>query len=364
MKILQVTPYYPPHAGGIEFYVEALSQEFVAKGHEVTIATMSYQRGLPRSEERDGIHIVRFPRMGTEAYGFPVGLGAYLLRNARRFDIIHAHNYHALPFLVTVSVCGAQAIVNPHFHGRGHTFFANLMHLVYQPVAALLLRRARAVICNSPSEAQLVTEKLGVKAERITIIPNIVITARGRVHVTPPEPRDNDRCLLLSVGRLEAHKRIDRAIQALCDLPDHFHLAIIGDGKERANLEQMAADLGLAGRVQFLGYVTDQELHQWYDRSNLVVTFSEFESFGRVLVEALQHQRQVLCSPIPAFRDLANQFPEMITVVETGADAPAIADHIQAINLQARSARVDLEKFSPQQVAGNIMHVYVAASTD
>ncbi len=361
MRILQVTPYYPPHAGGVEFYVEALSQEFVAMGHEVTIATMPDEHGLPRSEEKDGVHILRFPRIGTEAYGFPVGLGAYLLKNARRFDIIHAHNYHALPFLVTVSVCGSQVIVNPHFHGHGHTRLANLMHLVYQPGAAFLLRRARAVICNSPSEAQLVIEKLGVKPDHITLIPNIVA---GITSTPPPSKPENGPYLLLSVGRLETHKRIDLALRTLCHLPDHFHLAIIGAGKERTNLEQMVADLGLTARVQFLGYVTDQELHQWYDRSNLVVTFSEFESFGRVLIEALQHQRQVLCSSIPAFRDLADQFPEVIALVETDADDADIARYIQQMSAMPQPARVNLERFEAHHVAAEVMRVYRQTSTD
>jgi glycosyltransferase involved in cell wall biosynthesis len=359
MRILQVTPYYPPHVGGIEYYVEALSREFTAMGHDVTVATMSDGSGLPRLEDRDGVHIVRFPRLGTDAYGFPVGLGLYLLKNAGQYDIIHAHNYHALPFLVTAGVCGSRVIVNPYFHGGGHSRLANLMHRVYQPAAAPLMRRARAVICNSTSEAQLVVEKLRVKPERVTFIPNIVT---GSTPARPARSSPDGLYRLLSVGRLEAHKRIDRALKVLHHLPASFHLAIIGTGTEQASLDHLVTELDLTGRVQFLGHVSDAELHQWYGQSNLVVTFSEAESFGRVLVESLQHGCRVVCSPIPAFRDLAEQFPEMITTVTAEAGDQAIASLIQTISTAARPEPADLGQFSAPHVAGQVLRIYSQAS--
>lgn len=360
MKILQITPYYPPRTGGVENYVEALSKALTTLGHNVTIATMSHESGLPQSEVMDGIRIRRFAKVGPLAYGFPVGLGVYLLKNIKQFDVVHAHNYHALPFLVATTIRGSEVVVTPHFHGRGHTPLANLMHVVYQPLAAHMLRRAKAVICNSTGEANLVIEKLRVLPDRITIIPNIVASVASKAIPSQPE---NSKYLLLSVGRLNTYKRTDQAIKALCHLPDRFHLAIIGTGAEKIYLESLVANLGLTERVNFLGYVTDAELSQWYDRSNLVVNFSEAESFGRVLIEALQHQRRVVCSPIPAFRDLAAQYPDAITTVEADADDQTIASLIQTISSNSQPVKVNLEQYNARHVATQVMRIYMQNSS-
>ena len=59
MRILQVSPFFSPHAGGVESHVRSLSGEMVRQGHEVTVLTSRFDRSLPVREELDGFTVIR-----------------------------------------------------------------------------------------------------------------------------------------------------------------------------------------------------------------------------------------------------------------------------------------------------------------
>ena len=92
MKILQVSPYYPPNIGGIQFVVEALSKSLVKTGHEVTV----YTSNVPRSrthENAGGAEIIRFYcPLRTLNNPFLPGLLPKMLFGDR-FDVVHVHGY-------------------------------------------------------------------------------------------------------------------------------------------------------------------------------------------------------------------------------------------------------------------------------
>jgi len=91
-----------------------------------------------------------------------------------------------------------------------------------------------------------------------------------------------DREYFLYVGRLVSSKHVDLVIKAANNL--RVPLKVVGDGLERASLEQMAG-----GTVEFLGNVSDEELGEIYSGARAVVFASEEEDFGIVPVEAMGH---------------------------------------------------------------------------
>ena len=124
-----------------------------------------------------------------------------------------------------------------------------------------------------------------------------------------------DNSYLLSVGRLEAYKRVDRIIAALPHFPKDYTLALIGLGPQCVRLERLAECLNVRDRVQFLGRICDEELRDWYLRARIVVSLSEGESFGLVVRESLASGCQVVCNNIPAFRDFSVEFPHAVSPV-------------------------------------------------
>jgi glycosyltransferase involved in cell wall biosynthesis len=89
--------------------------------------------------------------------------------------------------------------------------------------------------------------------------------------------------LLLAMGRLHENKAFDVLLRALAELPETW-LWIAGEGPEAANLSKLAAELGVADRVRFLGWRDDSDaLMQACD---IFVCPSRQEPLGNIVLEA------------------------------------------------------------------------------
>jgi len=170
------------------------------------------------------------------------------------------------------------------YHGRS-AFGTGWLGWSAYPLASLLTRYAARTICVSEDLARhLVTDWRGAR-NRIVRIYNPVATDR-----TKPAP--NAKVLaarpptVIAVGRLCAPKDFATLITAMALLPrPDARLAIYGEGPDRPALEQLAERLGMAGRIDWCGYVCDP----WdaYASARCFVLSSQNESFGNVVVEAL-----------------------------------------------------------------------------
>ena len=99
---------------------------------------------------------------------------------------------------------------------------------------------------------------------------------------------------VLSVGRIESVKRVDLIVNAMAACDPRIRLIIAGDGTQRANVERLAEERGVTGRVTFLGSVADDDLVELY-RSALAVIYPPFdEDFGYVTLEAFLARKPVV----------------------------------------------------------------------
>lgn len=102
------------------------------------------------------------------------------------------------------------------------------------------------------------------------------------------------RIKLLVVSRLEREKNVALAIRSFADsAPQDSCLIIAGDGSERQDLEQLANDLDMKGRVFFLGR---QDPSGLYLIADLVLVPSDYEGYGLVIIEALAAGKPVLAT--------------------------------------------------------------------
>jgi glycosyltransferase involved in cell wall biosynthesis len=99
---------------------------------------------------------------------------------------------------------------------------------------------------------------------------------------------------LLSVGRLEANKRVDLIVAALAHVDRRVRLVIVGEGPLRAQLEAAATAAGVADRVVFTGGIDDGHLVRLYAGA-LAVVFPPFdEDYGYVTLEAFLSRKPVV----------------------------------------------------------------------
>lgn len=334
-----VTPLYEPAVGGVERYVGHLARGLRARGIPVEIVTTDPGTTTPSAEIRDGIPVRRFPTVLGDRLVHPAPrLTRWLAHHAHEYRVIHGHNLHTLlPAMGALAARRADVpfVLTGHWHGGGHTPARQLLHVPYRPLAGWVAHQAAAVVANSPSEAAQLTADFG--ALPVTVI------AEG---VEPPGRSSNEigsvelpawtGRTILSVGRLEAYKGVQRLPAALARLPGH-RLVVIGDGPDRDAIGEAAARAGVMDRVVLRGRVSDAELVAWYRSADVLVSLSRHESFGLTVLEAAAAGLPVAASDIGAHQDSSAMLPiGRVTLVPMDGDAAAIATGIGAAIAEGR----------------------------
>ncbi len=234
---------------------------------------------------------------------FVVAQGLAARRLARDHDVVHAH--WLLPQgLVAVTVTGRPVLATAHggdLFGLRSVFAGRLRHWVLRRVDRLTVvsQALRDVLCAEGFDtARTVVAPMGVDL-RDSFVPAGEREQQG-------QPR------LLFVGRLVAKKGVATLLRALPQILEHVpgaSLEVVGDGPERDALCTLAAELGVAEAVDFVGALPQARLPDRFRAATVVVFPSEVaadgdrEGFGLVAVEALGCGCAVVASDLPAMRE-------------------------------------------------------------
>lgn len=358
VRVSLVSPGFPPQVGGVEVVVGHLADELRRNGSQVSVYAQRPRReSFPASRD----YPVRRFAVWTGSRQFPVapGLVRALWRDRRRFDVIHAHSFHAVPAMMAATVPKVPLIFTPHFHAVGHTNLASALHRVYDPLAALLFRRAEKVTCVSVAESELLLRRYPFVGSRLAIIPLGVDTQALR----EAEPFRTDRPVVLIAGRLEPYKRVDTAIRAFAAMRNDAQLVVCGTGSHRPALELLVQSLGIATRVCFRGQVSDAELRRWQRTATSTLSLSGMEAFGLVLLEAAVAGSRVVASDIPAHAELAHRLERVgagmaVMTPDVANVAAALDNHVE----MGRMAAVPDPRFSWSAMARQFEAMYRSVS--
>jgi glycosyltransferase involved in cell wall biosynthesis len=167
-------------------------------------------------------------------------------------------------------------------------------------------RRCDALVVNTP-DLQAHCLAGGWPRDRVHVITNFV-----EPQAAAPFPRAEldtpaGAPLLFAMGRLHPNKAFDTLLRALAFLPEAY-LWLAGEGPERATLERLAADLGLAPRLRFLGW--QWEPWPYLAAADVFVVPSRHEPLGNVVLEGWTMGRPLVAA--------ASQGPSWL--IEDGKD--------------------------------------------
>lgn len=159
----------------------------------------------------------------------------------------------------------------------------------------------------------------GIPAERILPINNFAetesdVAALSRASLDTPD----DVPVLVSLGRLHSSKAYDILLAALKDLPG-VYAWIAGEGPDRAALEKMAKDFGVADRVKFLGWRTDRAA--LLRAADICVFASRVEPFGTVFAQAWAEKTPVIVSDADGPRQFCRDGEDSLIVPKENAAA-------------------------------------------
>jgi len=300
MKILEVSPRYFPHIGGVEEHVRNVSER-LARNHEVAVCTTDPSGKLPKEEIIKCVKIKRFKSWApSEAYYFSGDLKKYLVDNAGSFDIVHAHSYHAFPAVYAAQAKKENKLVfTPHYTGGGQTFFRNLLHIPYRFLVTKVFQRTDKIICVSKYEKSVLSRRFKRDSEDFVYIPNGINLEEFKCL----KKEKKNYKLVLCVARLEKYKGVQFLLRALSRLSSDTRLEVVGKGPYKSSLVKLSRSLNLENRVRFSQDLQRRELLQKYAEADVFVLVSEYEAMPISLAEALASQTPCVVSDIPFLKE-------------------------------------------------------------
>jgi len=353
MRVLVVAEFYPRAADPV-LGVWAHRQALAARDAGADVRVVILHRPLPpaarASELRawreataqparatlDGLAVryVRYlsPPRGADyarwgSYAAPaLALALRRLRRTFPYDLVHAH--YAVPAADAVLRAGGARDVPLVISEHGGDVF----HTVNLPGGRARVTRAfaaaRLVLANSAGIERAV-RALGAQATRVVHL---------GTDIAPPTPTSaataEPATTLVTVGHLVARKRHADVVQALAALRDkrpRLRYRIVGDGPEREPLRRLAAELGVADRVELVGALAPEAAVRAGRDAALFVMPSTEEAFGVAYVEAM-------AGGVPAIGAAGEPGPQEIAVLGDGGmrlvtpgDVEALAQTIDAL---------------------------------
>jgi len=314
MRILFWQELFWPHIGGIEVLATKLLGGLRQRGYEITVVTRQDRADFPKEAQYQGIQIYRYPfpwtafSKGDLFQLLEVRKQIASLQRALQPDLVHMNcfgpsflfyhdtmNLHPAPLLATLHTMPQAVMPEKAFRQDG--------------LLRKTLRTASWISCVSSA----------VLAEARALVPEIaayssVVYNGLEVPSVTPAPLPFHPPRLLCLGRLAEEKGFDLAVKAFASLTDRFpnaRLVIAGDGPLRSPLENQATELGLERSVEFVGWVTPENVSELLNAATIVIMPSHREGLPSVALEAALMGRPVVATRVGGL-------PEIVVHQKTG----------------------------------------------
>jgi glycosyltransferase involved in cell wall biosynthesis len=311
--------------GGAEAHVRGLVDELRRRGHQVERVSLPF-KWYPKEELPAQAAAWRLIDL-SESNGTPIDaviatkFPTYFVRHPNKIVWLF-HQYRAI-----YDLCGTP------YSEFGHTERDVRLRDALIALDNDVLAEAVRVFANGRNTAARLARYNGIDAPPLYHPPPLA----GRLR----PGRSGD--YILSVGRLEANKRVELVIEALARTDRTVRLVVVGEGPCRASLEATAARAGVADRVAFAGGVDDDRLVALYADA-LAVVFPPFdEDYGYITLEAfLAHK------PVVTTTDAGGP----LEFVEHEATGLVVAPHPDAIGAAVARLAADRARGERMGAAG------------
>jgi glycosyltransferase involved in cell wall biosynthesis len=190
-------------------------------------------------------------------------------------------------------------------------------------------RNADSLLAVSAAARDEICRVLGLDPADFTVVPH----GAGRPPEVEPVAEEEVRArfrlgagrVVLCVGAKRPHKNQGLLLRALPLLPEDTAVALVGHAEPyEAELRELAARLGLDGRVHFLDYVSDAELEGLWRLAACAAFPTLGEGFGLPVLEAMARGVAVACSDLPVLREVGGDVPHYFPLGDEAAAARAI----------------------------------------
>lgn len=313
MRIVEVNAFHYPFIGGIENRLHHICRR-LGREHEVFVLT-SRLPGTEEREEMDGYTVIRLPSRYLNIYNPPY-VRISKVREALdelKPDIVDLHYRWAGSLIKGVLGYQGPKVYTCHNtlgEGVGLTHYASELN---DRMFLRHLDKFDRVVCVSDYMKKDVAAR-GFSEDRLQTIYN---------GVEIPEAPCRDGDYLLSLGRLVRLKGLDALIRAMQNTK--CQLRICGEGPERRDLERLSQRLGLTDRIDFMGWISEEEKHRMLCECRMFVIPSVHEAYGMVAAEAMSYGKPVIASNTGGLPEVVGDAGMLIPPQDEKALAEAIS---------------------------------------
>ncbi|MGZ9156282.1 MAG: glycosyltransferase [Candidatus Binatia bacterium] len=300
MKVLHLGK-FDGDVGGIERHLRALLR---AMPSEVKVVNLvANDRATTDSHKRNGYSTVRvasFGSLASVALAPSMPVVARRLHRQNKFDLVHLHFPDPLGQLTAMALPGSvRRVISWHSDVIKQKWALGL----YSPVMRPFVRDADALIGATPQHFSTSLQIPEGKRRQIREVipygfdPSALATSDDSRHKRDELLREHSsRPMIFSVGRHVYYKGFDVLVRAMQNLD--ADLLIGGRGPLTASLVRLAHDLGLAGRVKFVGFIPDSLLVAYYEACDIfcMPSVERSEQFGLVQLEAMYCAKPVVAT--------------------------------------------------------------------
>jgi 1,4-alpha-glucan branching enzyme len=302
LRVLMLSWEYPPlSAGGLGRHVHELSRNLARQGAEVHVCTLG-NGALSEREVEEGVvlHRVHVPDLPGDSFTdlvFQGNVRLYELARrvwlSRRFDVIHGHDWlvgevsrmiarrYGVPLLATIHATE---------YGRNRGLHSSMQRAIDRQERMLMSGADRVIVCSQAMHGEL-NQVFGVAGDKIEVIPNGVdVSSLVSATTSSPSYLPRHGHVVAFLGRFVREKGVEllmEAAGAILQRRADVYFVFAGRGPLSDKLKAMAAELGIADRVLFPGYVDDDGRNALLARASLAVFPSLYEPFGIVALEAM-----------------------------------------------------------------------------
>ena len=245
---------------------------------------------------------------GVDWVRLPIGIGgkAHLAAQMtvvpasaarRRLDVLHS--LANIGPLVTPGVARVVTLLDVIWLHHGADWEAGAAARGFATLSRICARNADRVLTISDSAKEDIASSLGLDRAKIDVAPLGVRAQHPRTEL-PREP------VVLCVAQKRPYKNLGSLIRAIAELEEPARLVLAGaPTPHEEELKAQAAELGVADRVSFGGWVPEDELEALYREARCFVLPSLIEGFGLPVLEAMARGVPVACSNRPALPEVA-----------------------------------------------------------
>ncbi|WP_396653657.1 glycosyltransferase [Microbacterium sp. PRF11] len=339
LRILIGADTFLPHVNGAARFAERLAAGLVARGHDVHVAAPSAGRGNAgrRTETIEGqpmtlhrLPAYRFLPHDWLTFVWPWRAKHYarLLLDEIKPDVVHIQSHIIIGrgLAREARKRGIPVVATNHVMAENILDFTTLpdfLDRIFVKLAwadaARTFKMTRAVTTPTRKAADFLESTIDISG----VIP--ISCGIDRSNYRPDlTPRDANR--ILFVGRLTTEKHIDVVLRALSQLDPALDVTfdVVGGGDQRAKLEALAQQLGVAARVTFHGHASEEDLRALYSRASVfaIASIAELQSIATM---------EAMASGLPIVAADAVALPHLVHDGENGyLFEPGNADELAA----------------------------------